>query len=56
MAKFERLDTGKIGLIQETEDGRIIQIGLTEKQSNMLAGILGYNKWRKSIGADGRRL
>lgn len=36
MANFERLDIGKIGLVQETEDGRIRQIGLTEEQSNIL--------------------
>ncbi len=36
MANFERLELGKIGLIKETEDGRIIQIGLTPEQSEML--------------------
>ena len=36
MTKLERLKIGNVGLIQETKDGRIIQIGLTEKQSNML--------------------
>jgi hypothetical protein len=36
MAKFERLNIGAVGLVQETEDGRIRQIGLTEEQSNML--------------------
>ena len=35
-SKFTRLETGKIGLVQETEDGRIIQIGLRPEQSNML--------------------
>jgi hypothetical protein len=34
--KFERLDIGAVGLVQETEDGRIRQIGLTEAQSKML--------------------
>ena len=36
MANFERLELGKIGLIQETEDGRIVQIGLRHEQSEML--------------------
>lgn len=34
--KFSRLELGKIGLVQETEDGRIIQIGLRPEQSEML--------------------
>ncbi len=33
---FSRLELGKLGLVQETEDGRIIQIGLTPEQSEML--------------------
>jgi len=36
MAKFERLEIGSVGLVQEAEDGRIRQIGLTEEQSKML--------------------
>jgi hypothetical protein len=36
MAQFERLSIGRVGLVQETEDGRIRQIGLTEEQSKML--------------------
>ena len=36
MAQFERLEIGAVGLVQETEDGRIRQIGLTEEQSRML--------------------
>jgi len=36
MAKFERLNIGELGLVQETEDGRIRQIGLTEEQSKQL--------------------
>ena len=36
MANFERLELGKVGLIQETEDGRIIQIGLRPEQIEML--------------------
>lgn len=36
MANFERLNIGDIGLVQETEDGRIRQIGSTEAQSKQL--------------------
>lgn len=36
MAQFERLDIGAVGLVQETKDGRIRQIGLTEEQSRLL--------------------
>ena len=36
MAQFARLNIGAVGLVQETEDGRIRQIGLTEEQSSML--------------------
>ena len=36
MAKFETVDVGTIALIQQTEEGRILQIGLTPEQSNML--------------------
>ena len=36
MAKFETVDVGTIALIQQTEEGRILQIGLTVAQSNML--------------------
>ena len=39
--KFSRLELGKIGLVQETEDGRIIQIGLRPEQSEMLQIFLG---------------
>jgi hypothetical protein len=41
MAKFQRLETGKIGLVQETECGRIVQIGLTPEQSDWLHSFLG---------------
>jgi len=34
--KIKTLDTGKIGLIQQLEDGRIIQIGLQKWQSESL--------------------
>ena len=36
MAQFERLEIGQVSLVQETEDGRIRQIGLSEEQSKML--------------------
>lgn len=36
MEKFKRLETGRLALVQETEDGRIMQIGLTEEQSEQL--------------------
>ncbi len=39
--KFSRLELGKIGLLQETEDGRIIQIGLRPEQSEQLQIFLG---------------
>lgn len=40
MSKFERLEIGKVGLVQETDDGRIVQIGLTENQSDQLQAFL----------------
>lgn len=36
MAKFERAEIGSICLVQETEDGRIRQIGLTQEQNKVL--------------------
>ena len=36
MAKFERTKIGNLALVQETKDGRIRQIGLTENQSEQL--------------------
>jgi hypothetical protein len=36
MATFETVDVGTIALIQQTEEGRILQIGLTTGQSKML--------------------
>ena len=36
MAKFETVDPGVIALIQQTKEGRILQIALTQAQSNML--------------------
>jgi len=40
MKNFKTLEPGKIALIQQTDDGRILQIGLTESQSGMLQGFL----------------
>lgn len=40
MSKFERLKIGAIGLVQETEYGRIRQIALTTDQSEMLQSML----------------
>ena len=39
--KFSRLELGKIGLLQETEDGKIVQIGLRPEQSEQLQIFLG---------------
>lgn len=36
MAILTELEVGKIGLVQEQEDGTIKQIGLTPEQSNLL--------------------
>ena len=36
MAEFERTEIGNLALVQETKDGRIRQIGLTEEQSKQL--------------------
>lgn len=36
MPKFERAEIGSICLIKETEDGRIVQVGMTEAQNKML--------------------
>jgi hypothetical protein len=36
MANIERLELGKIGLVRVTSDGRIVQLGLTVEQSEML--------------------
>lgn len=36
MSQFEKLNIGAVGLVQETKDGRIRQIGLTEEQSKIL--------------------
>ena len=36
MPKFTELEVGAIALIQQTEEGRILQIGLTIEQSKLL--------------------
>jgi len=36
MEKFKPVEPGVIALIQQTKDGRIAQIGITQAQSNML--------------------
>ena len=36
MAKFENVAIGTIALIQQQENGRIVQIGITQAQINML--------------------
>jgi hypothetical protein len=34
--EFKKTELGQVGLITETEDGRIIQLGMTEEQSSVL--------------------
>lgn len=36
MAQFENVEIGTIALIKQQKDGRIVQIGITQAQSNML--------------------
>jgi len=36
MAEFKNLETGSVGLVRGTEDGRITQIGLSPEQSKLL--------------------
>lgn len=36
MAKFSNVEVGKIALIQQLNDGRIVQIGITKEQSELL--------------------
>jgi hypothetical protein len=40
MGKYQRAKKGTVCLIKETDDGRIIQIGLTEHQSYLLQSFL----------------
>lgn len=41
MATFETVESGTITLIQQTEEGRILQIGITKEQSSILQAFLG---------------
>lgn len=36
MATFKEVEIGRIALIQQTEEGRLVQIGLTNEQSDIL--------------------
>ena len=36
MTKYKTLKPGEVGLIKQTEDGRIIQVGVTKEQSEQL--------------------
>lgn len=50
MATFKNAEVGTIGLIRQLEDGRIVQIGLTQEQSTMLQMFLsGISKESKLI-------
>jgi len=40
MATIDEIKVGKIGLAQQQEDGRIVQIGLTSEQSSLLQNFL----------------
>lgn len=40
MANVVRAEIGSINLCKETEDGRIVQIGLTAEQHQMLQAVL----------------
>jgi len=46
---FKNLEIGKIGLIQQQENGRILQIGLTEEQSKLLHIFLGGISQKSSL-------
>ncbi len=53
--KFKTLEPGKLALIQQDKDGRILQIGLTESQSDMLQSflsILSQNQPLVQMGED----
>jgi hypothetical protein len=41
MENFEMLEHGQIALIQQTKEGRVLQVGLTTTQSKMLQSFLG---------------
>jgi len=49
MSNFQNAEIGTIGLIQQQEDGSIIQIGLTESQSKMLQLFLASISEEKSL-------
>ena len=40
MSNFEMLEAGKIALIQQTKEGRILQVALTSNQSELLQNFL----------------
>ena len=39
--EYGNVEVGKVGLIQQMEDGTITQIGLTKEQSEMLQALVG---------------
>jgi hypothetical protein len=49
MATFERVEVGKIALIQQNEEGRVFQIGLTPEQSDMLQLFLAMISQEKPL-------
>ena len=40
MSRFKQMKVGDVGLIQQLDDGRIIQLGLTDTQSRVLQAFL----------------
>lgn len=54
MERLERLEIGRYGVIRETEDGRIQQIGLNPMQSDMLQEFLSVisTKANPLVGMD----
>ena len=40
MSKFEMLEAGKIALIQQTKEGRILQVAMTSNQRELLQNFL----------------
>lgn len=47
--RFKNLDTGKVGLIQQDDDGSIVQIALTQDQSEMLQYFLAMLSMEKPL-------
>lgn len=41
MNKFTHLKIGELGLVQQTKDGKIIQIGMSPEQSKQLQAFCG---------------